>query len=56
MGKFWNVFNTVIIDIENLSIPVKYEPQSLHWAHNQITIHSGILKVDGVKSYITHIC
>ena len=55
MGKFRNVFNdTVMIDIdssENLSIPVKYEPQSLHWSHEQVTIHAGILKVCGEKSY-----
>ena len=54
MGKFRNIFNTVMIDIDfskNLSIPVKYESQSLHWAHDRITIYSGILKVDGEKSY-----
>ena len=54
MGKFQNIFNTVMIDIdfsENLSIPVKYGSQSLHWGHDQITIHSGILQVDGEKSY-----
>ena len=54
MGKFQNIFNTVMTDIdfsENISIPVKYEPQSLHWAHDQIIIHSGILKVGGEKSY-----
>ena len=54
MGKFRNIFNTVMIDIDflkNLSIPVKYESQSLHWAHDQITVYLGILKVDGEKSY-----
>ena len=43
MSKFQNIFNTIIIDIaffENLSVQVKYEPQSLHWAPNQIGIHS----------------
>ena len=39
---------------ENLTIPVKYEPQSLHWAHEQVTVHSGILKVNGVKSYYSY--
>ena len=45
-------FDDILIDIdfsENLSIPVKYE--LLHWCHEQVTIHSGILKVGGKKSY-----
>ena len=36
---------------ENLSVPVKYKPQSLHWHHEQVTVHSGICKVDGEKTY-----
>ena len=36
---------------ENLSVPVKYEPQYLHWAYDQVTVHSGILKLHGHKSY-----
>ena len=36
---------------ENLSVPVKYEPQDLHWSHEQITVHSGILKLKREKSY-----
>ena len=37
---------------ENLSILVNYEPQSLHWSHEQVTIHSGIVKLPtGHKSY-----
>ena len=35
----------------NLSIPIRYEPQSWHWHHDQVSIQSGILKVDGEKSY-----
>ena len=27
---------------------MKHEPQSLHWSHKQITVHSGILKANGV--------
>eukprot|EP00794_Sanderia_malayensis_P020851 gene20851-22896_t len=49
-----DMFNTVSIDIdfcENLSVPVKQEPQSLHWCHQQVTVHSGILKVQAEKSY-----
>jgi len=47
-------FNTISIDIdfsENLSVPVKFEPQSLHWFHQQVTVHSGLLKNEGEKSY-----
>ena len=47
-------FDTVFLNIdfsENLSIPVKFESQSLHWSHSQITVHSGILKNCGEKSY-----
>ena len=47
--------DTVPLDVdfaENLSIPVTYEPQSLHWSHEQVTIHSGIVKLPtGHKSY-----
>ena len=30
---------------------MKYEPQSLHWSHEQVTVYSGIMKVKGEKSY-----
>ena len=36
---------------ENLTVPVKFEPQSLHWYHEEITVHSGIIKMNGEKSY-----
>ena len=36
---------------ENLSVPVKFEPQSMHWSRQQVTIHSGSLKINGEKSY-----
>ena len=51
---FKEQFDAVSIDIdfaENLTVPVKFEPQSLHWSHEQITVHSGILKCAGEKSY-----
>ena len=51
---FESLFDSVSIDIdfaENLTVPVKYEPQSLHWAHEQVTVHSGITKVNGEKTY-----
>ena len=50
--------NSLYIDIdfsENLKIPVKWEPQSLHWHHEQVTFHSGIVKFDGEKHYYIHI-
>lgn len=40
---------------ENLTIPVKYEPQSLHWSHEQVTIHSGIVKTSQSKEYHPYI-
>ena len=52
--SFREHFDTISVDddfSENLSIPVKYEPQSLHWSHSQVTVHSGILKNSGEKSY-----
>ena len=36
---------------ENLKVPIKSEPQSLHSSHEQVTVHSGIIKVDGEKTY-----
>ena len=51
---FESLFDSVLIDIdfaENLTVPVKYEPQSLHWCHEQVTVHSGIMKVKGEKTY-----
>ena len=32
-------------------MPVKEEAQTMHWNHKQVTIHSGILKVNQQKSY-----
>ena len=40
---------------ENLKVPVKEEPQSLHWHHEQKTVHSAILKTQGEKTYFTHV-
>ena len=40
---------------ENLFIPVKFEPQSMHWSHEQVTIHSGIVKTSSMKSYRPYI-
>ena len=50
-----NFFNKcAIIDVdfsENLSVPVKFQPQSMHWCHQQVRIHSGITKINGEKTY-----
>lgn len=51
---FRQLFECVSMDIdfsENLTLEVKFEPQSLHWYKVQITVHSGLLKIDTHKSY-----
>ena len=56
--KFWGMFNTFLLEIdfsENLKVPVKFEPQSMHWPHEQVNIHPGILKFSGEKSYHPHL-
>ena len=57
LGMFREMFSHFIdIDFaENLSVPVKFEPQLLHWCHDQVTVHSGILKTKGEKSYHAYI-
>ena len=50
MNQFMSHFDTLLIDVdfpENFKVPVKYEPQSIHWSHEQVTIHSAILKYQG---------
>ena len=39
---------------ENLTMPIKEEPQSLHWTKQQTTIHNVVSKVDGEKCYHVH--
>ena len=42
MKEFRALFDTVSLDLdfsENLQVPVKYEPQSLHWANAKIVAH-----------------
>ena len=51
---FYQLFPAVHLDIdfsENLTIEVKFEPLSLHWVKQQITVHSGIVNVNVEKSY-----
>jgi len=55
---FRNNFHVLFMDIdfsENLTIPVKFEPQSMHWYHETVTIPSGIIKLHGNKSYHPYI-
>ena len=40
---------------ENLTLDIKFEPQSLYWIKKQVTVHSGILKCQGVKYYHPYI-
>jgi hypothetical protein len=40
---------------ENFDIPVKYEPQSMHWYHESVTVHSGIMFVNGEKYYLPYL-
>ena len=39
---------------ENLTVPFNYEPQSLYWCHQQITVHSQISKTNGNKNDCAH--
>ena len=54
INDFKEHFNCTMMDVdlsENLSVPVKYEPQCLHWSHKQVSMHSGIFKSNGEKVY-----
>ena len=45
----------LIVDFaENLTIPLSRQPQSMYWAENQISIHSGIFK-KMERKHTTHI-
>ena len=55
---FRESFDALFVDIdfsENLSVLVKFEPQSLHWSHEQVTVHSGITKACCEKNYHVHL-
>ena len=52
--SFEDNFDVFYLDIdysENLSIPVKFELQPMHWHKDTITVHSGIVKLHGGKWY-----
>lgn len=36
---------------ENLTIGIKYEPQSCHWSKMQVSVISGIVKFKSEKTY-----
>ena len=48
------LFDCIEIDLdfsEKLTVPLKYEPQSMHWTNAQIIVHSAIMKSLGEKTY-----
>ena len=55
---FSNLFDSISIDIdfsEKLKVPLKYEPQSMHWTGVEVIVHSGILKNHGEKEYHSYV-
>ena len=53
-GAFLDMMSCTYIDIdfsENLTIGIKWEPQSMHWSKKQVTVHSAILKFNEEKVY-----
>lgn len=51
-------FDAAFLDIDfsqNLKLPVKFEPQSMHWHKDAVTVHSGITKFHGEKVYHPYI-
>ena len=56
--EFCQLFNTIYIDVdfaENLTIPMKDQPQSLYWTQQHLSVHSGISKSRNGKSYHPYI-
>ena len=55
LDKILKHFASIDIDFsENLTVPFKYEPQSLYWYHQQVTVHSPIPKTNGNKNDHAH--
>ena len=51
---FLRCYSQLQLDVdfsENLTVPMKNEPQSVYWCQEQISVHSGIVKENGEKSY-----
>lgn len=58
INTFRENFHALSLDIdfsENLQLPVKFEPQSMHWYKDAVTVHSGIVKFHGEKVYHPYI-
>ena len=58
-NMFMDIIQCVYMDFsENLTIGIKWEPQSLHWSKKQMTVYSGISKTSYGKKiyhpYISH--
>ena len=48
----WHILTGAALHFsEQLKVPLKYEPQSLHWINLQVIVHSGILEDSGMKEY-----
>ena len=48
------MFDALFLELdfsEKLKVPLKYEPQSMHWTGVEVIVHSGILKDHGEKKY-----
>ena len=58
ISEFLTSSNNVFLDLdfaENLTLPMKYQPQSLYWAQEVVTVHSGISKSKDGKIYHLYI-
>ena len=48
----WHILTGAALHFsEQLKVPLKYEPQDLHWSNLQVIVHSGILDDSGMKEY-----
>jgi hypothetical protein len=54
LENFENLTHLSIDFSENLTVPVKQEPQSLHWYKEQKTIHNVVMRNNEGKSYHPH--
>ena len=58
-NSFREHHEAAFIDIDfskKSKIPIKFQAQSQHWNKRAVIIHSGILHIQGVKSYHAYIC
>ena len=55
LDEIFKHFGSTDIDFsENLTVPIKYEPKSLNWCYQLVTVNSGISKTNGSKIYHAH--